>query len=638
MCRAPDSAVVNQWDSGMQARLRFRLMCVVALAGCAASGDLRKREPEVLVVTDQNRNDVGMLGQPEYRSLRGAAPGELAGSEPWKRRAIANALLTDYYRNRESEIYRSRDANPQSGDFPRLCLALSGGGMRALAFSTGVLHGLQRTGVYPKVDIVSSVSGGAYVSYWTLSHLRKGASEAQILSGPDSEQLTRLRQHANGLTSPTTKGLLLGVLGGAPPTDEWSVAARLIGTAVGAFQIKLAPGNVPYGMALHRMLTDSRWMLPSLTWVPRFGELVKSGQTALPIWLTTARPAGETSCVGTDPEMEIRERSRSLLWSAFEISPLRMGSEELGFLSPTYLDARDALAASGAAMNLPYIERCALLTLIDSSLLMHNYPAPGGPVDMPAAERRFQPTLPDFHLIDGGLADNLAVYPLVRRLCNEIIVVDAEFDPYLVFQGYGYLKQQLAALDIVREVPEVEALAARNRFAPTPGDSGAPCYDGLCYIRPKPECIVQDASANCAAADSLTTSILRGRIGPMPIATPVSGDAPGERWTFEERTLRVHYVKLALDAASIDAYPATVRERYAEHAERRQTVSEYCVATRDSGACSFPHEPTVDLDFRDGQFEAYWDLGRCTIERFWRVGDDPPTNARCADSVWPAID
>ncbi len=54
---------------------------------------------------------------------------------------------------------------------PKLGLALSGGGTRAASYSIGVLKALNETGVLDKVDIISSVSGGSYASYWFYSQL-----------------------------------------------------------------------------------------------------------------------------------------------------------------------------------------------------------------------------------------------------------------------------------------------------------------------------------------------------------------------------------------------------------------------------------------------------------------------------------
>jgi Patatin-like phospholipase len=55
--------------------------------------------------------------------------------------------------------------NPQAigGCFDTIGLALSGGGIRSAAFCTGALQGLAANGVMPKIDYLSTVSGGGYV-------------------------------------------------------------------------------------------------------------------------------------------------------------------------------------------------------------------------------------------------------------------------------------------------------------------------------------------------------------------------------------------------------------------------------------------------------------------------------------------
>ena len=46
-------------------------------------------------------------------------------------------------------------------------------------------------------------------------------------------------------------------------------------------------------------------------------------------------------------------------------------------------------------------------------------------------------------LSDGGHADNLAGFPLIRRLCRNIIIVDAEYDPQYTFGAYFKLKENI---------------------------------------------------------------------------------------------------------------------------------------------------------------------------------------------------
>src|SRR5688500_17034163 len=48
-------------------------------------------------------------------------------------------------------------------------LALSGGGLRSAAFSSGAMKALYDLNILDDVDVISSVSGGGYASYWLYS-------------------------------------------------------------------------------------------------------------------------------------------------------------------------------------------------------------------------------------------------------------------------------------------------------------------------------------------------------------------------------------------------------------------------------------------------------------------------------------
>jgi hypothetical protein len=58
-----------------------------------------------------------------------------------------------------------------------LGISLSGGGMRSASFSVGALAGLNDSGILPRVDYISTVSGGGYASYWYLSALYNSQKE-----------------------------------------------------------------------------------------------------------------------------------------------------------------------------------------------------------------------------------------------------------------------------------------------------------------------------------------------------------------------------------------------------------------------------------------------------------------------------
>jgi hypothetical protein len=140
------------------------------------------------------------------------------------------------------------------------------------------------------------------------------------------------------------------------------------------------------------------------------------------------------------------------------------------------------------------------------------------------------------------------------------------------------------------------------------------------------------------AAEQLPEAVFDGEIGPIPFAASVATEQGAQSWEYSNRVLHVHYVKLSLDGAHIEVYPKTVRERYASHAGRRQKHDAPCVTTRSNDACSFPHEPTADLDYRHGKFEAYWDLGRCMVEQHWPDPASGRAAQACDDSIWPGAD
>ena len=615
-------------------------LCLL-IASCMPGFTKRNNEPAIPVVEKDHIEDYQLLKSRRYASMRGADSHEPPGSDAWHQRAIANALATDYIRRNEGPMYRRRDASAATDGLPQLCLALSGGGMRALAFDAGVLYGLQQRGIYSRVNVVSGVSGGGNASYWMIGNVDRGSREADILSGPDSDQLTHLRRHAGDLSSVSTATLFfVDMLGSSQQQKGLALPiAKLLGPATGNVMFFPAPGQAAYEEVLDRMLLGGSMLLTMHSRMPlsKLKDQIQSGRAPIPVWLATAIPTSSASCVDVGPEAEINVRSRSILYSAFEMGPTGLGSEALGFLTHMRLPPVEALAISGAAMGVPYNPHCQEMHTIAASLQIENFPTRADPTAPPPTNHQPPPTNEPFVLIDGTVADNLGVFPLVRRLCSDIIVVDAGFDPYLTFDSYGYLKDQLARLDIDIDVPDLERIAAKNRIPADPQNPKIPCRDGVCMIRPRAECVHRDANAGCIASDELPAAIFDGQIHAIPIASRNSSDPEGAIWTYDERTIHIRYVKLSLDGAHIDSYPQTVRARYSEDVRRPLSSSAVCDTQLDTGACRFPHKPTTDLDFRGGKFEAYWDLGRCIMERDWDAGTESNTTRACADSVWPTI-
>src|SRR5271165_1652874 len=106
-------------------------------------------------------------------------------------------------------------------------LAFSGGGIRSATFNLGVLQGLAKSKLLHKIDYLSSVSGGGYISSWLLGwmhHRSLGAREVEQQLKAEQATLTAvsevpeirfLRNFSNYLTP--RKGLFSG--------DFWAFVA-----------------------------------------------------------------------------------------------------------------------------------------------------------------------------------------------------------------------------------------------------------------------------------------------------------------------------------------------------------------------------------------------------------------------------
>jgi hypothetical protein len=85
-------------------------------------------------------------------------------------------------------------------------LAFSGGGIRSATFHLGLLEALHDMNSLPKIDYLSTVSGGSYIAGWMLAHLGKELDDpyGNLVQTPDEGKLldphndfvTHLRHHA----------------------------------------------------------------------------------------------------------------------------------------------------------------------------------------------------------------------------------------------------------------------------------------------------------------------------------------------------------------------------------------------------------------------------------------------------------
>lgn len=301
-------------------------------------------------------------------------------------------------------------------------LALSGGGLRSAAFSIGAMKALYDLGVLDDIDVISSVSGGGYASYWLYSRY-DGAGGTRFGDGAfDQEIFPRnvctlaskseffpLRRMIAAVFSPRNKAFRkyrdaidwsFGFEDGRTRAERRSAGDAAIRT-LQSLTPQIAAGRAPY-FILNTTIDDVR---------------TRTGKISNPIEKT------------------------------FEIGPTYRGSELLKFADwpaggPGIATWCDGVAMSAAALRWKLSRR------------IPNY----------------SDTIEDVEidLADGGLSENLAALPLIRRGIKNIIIVDAENDPGYRFESYVNLKNFLATREIALEVGQIDRfLADRKRRGKT---------------------------------------------------------------------------------------------------------------------------------------------------------------------------
>jgi hypothetical protein len=81
----------------------------------------------------------------------------------------------------EGPLINSVDPLKRAKDMNLVGLALSGGGIRSATFNLGVLQKLSENGVLPRIDYLSTVSGGGYIGAWFASWVQRAGSLSKVV-------------------------------------------------------------------------------------------------------------------------------------------------------------------------------------------------------------------------------------------------------------------------------------------------------------------------------------------------------------------------------------------------------------------------------------------------------------------------
>lgn len=123
-------------------------------------------------------------------------------ADPWQRAERAAVLRRRRRAGLKEEAGDSTPPNARLRDLPTVGLALSGGGVRSATYGLGLIRGLAQRGLLPRLDYLSTVSGGGYVGAMLgRLVLALGVRQAQaMLAARRSPLLDWMRRNGRYLT------------------------------------------------------------------------------------------------------------------------------------------------------------------------------------------------------------------------------------------------------------------------------------------------------------------------------------------------------------------------------------------------------------------------------------------------------
>jgi hypothetical protein len=512
---------------------------------------------------------------------------------------------------------------------PKLCLALSGGGIRSAAFSLGVMKGLSELrlkegdSVLDRVNIVSATSGGAYALGWYYTQRKR--FPAQDNTAILGAQLGPLSEKADFYTIPEY------LLSGFTNTVLLFPPHLLFNFLPFGWHV-----NTAYASYLYEKKIKDNFLNGEALKLTELLDVMSNATHPIPFPVITTTSRIDVSRFHDDAILSN---------TVFEFTPLVFGNS--GFLYHSSQKAPfnlpELLATSGAAPDSSQVISGTLrrtLTAVFNSDL-------GRYINNPNDERPWSQWLltkmaplptylftesyngdlrgSDIYLSDGGHQENLAAYPLIRRACETIIIVDAEHDPDYQFEGYFKLRSSL----------EKEMQANVQLFKTNLCNGKASCTDNDIDGIRGASLLNNERIARRSDIDTYNRyiperffsgrfPITKGRVGFFPIQDPTKSDGP-ITWIHS----KLIYVKLSIDSRSFERWDEkTVEERKVIQARVGRQASDYYVSRRKQH--DFPHHSTFYQSYEKQRFEAYIDLGTTMIKEHLDtsfVDGNPSNNA-----------
>lgn len=308
-------------------------------------------------------------------------------------------------------------------------LALSGGGVRSAAFSIGAMKALfdiktsDNSNILDEIDVISSVSGGSYASYWLYSQYDPFSNQKFGNSAFENNKYIKNICYLQNIDKSKTlpnKSLLKIIFN----FNKNAALSKYEDALVKTFGSKLTKGA-----ALNGFLDSN----------------IKAADAPYFIINTTAQVSD------SDFELKKYKKEERQIWkrmkSVFELTPEFRGNPAMKFhdweeTGEDSLTLSRSIAMSGAPK-----------WKLESSIKNPNQAAIKGKT---------------LRLSDGGHSENLAALALLRRGVKNIIIIDAEQDPTYEFDAYRKLKEVLILLGMTIE---------RNKIDEYRDNPQAKCFD-----------------------------------------------------------------------------------------------------------------------------------------------------------------
>lgn len=285
-------------------------------------------------------------------------------------------------------------------------LALSGGGIRSGSYSIGVMKALFDAGIIDNVDAISTVSGGGFAAYWAFGKQLKapeGRFGARSFAGSE---------YLSGSCSLMKRSQMYG---------KWKMFKSLF--------LSGGKASESWARSIHKTFGQNDPQLANIT----LDSLASSDEKkSLPyLIINTSLLSEETE--NLEPLCEYQ--------ALVELTPARIGSSLYGTsdwsIENPSPKTRKAISTSAAG----------------KAKIKQSYRRFSSKVE---GTRKDPNTV---HLYDGGCSENLGALSLIKRRIENIVIVDAEHDPYYRFGSYVKLREASKALGIDLIVPDIEPQA-----------------------------------------------------------------------------------------------------------------------------------------------------------------------------------